>query len=139
LKQALHVTEQISLVVKGAEMAEILIVEDDADLVETYMDLFEHHGHQGLPALNISQATECLLRTKPEIITFDLNLPGGSSGAISNFMNIASMQNDSKIIVISGHPEIMTGMEWMDHVDLVLTKPIDNQTLMMMISRLLAS
>jgi DNA-binding response OmpR family regulator len=119
-------------------MAKILIVEDDSDLMETYMDLFEHHGHSGLPALNMSQATDCLLKTHPEIITLDLNFPGGSSVAISDFMNAACTQNHSKIIVISGHPEMMASMEWMNHVDLVLTKPVDNQTLIRMISRLLS-
>jgi len=53
-------------------------------------------------------------------------------------MQTAKTLSKSKIIVISGHPEMMSGDDWMDQADLVLTKPVDNYHLLMMIDRLLS-
>lgn len=119
-------------------MAEILIVEDDLDLVETYSDLLESCGHSVVRISHISEATSYILDMHPDIITLDLNLPGNSNLAITAFIHTAKVISHSQIIIISGHPEIMSGQDWMDQVDLVLTKPVDNQHLLTMIGRLLS-
>jgi len=118
-------------------MADIFIVEDDLDLVETYADLLEANGHSVVCASQISEATAYVIETRPDIITLDLNLPGNSSAAITAFIHGAKAIGESKLIVISGHPEMILGHEWMDQVDLVLTKPVDNEHLLIMIERLL--
>src|SRR5688572_6290670 len=119
-------------------MAKILIVDDDADLVETYTDLFEAHGHSVHCASHIQQATDCILEMHPEIITLDLQLPGNSNSAISILVQTAKQVNQSKIIIITGHPERTPGLDDLDQVDLVLTKPVDNYHLMAMIDRLVS-
>lgn len=119
-------------------MADILIIEDDLDLVETYADLLEACGHSVVSVSQISEATSCILDMRPDIITLDLNLPGNSNLAITSFIRTAKGIGHSQIIIISGHPEIMSGQDWMSQVDLVLTKPVDNQHLLTMIRRLLS-
>lgn len=119
-------------------MAEIFIVEDDIDLVETYTDLLEASGHSVVCASHINEATDYVVKMQPDIITLDLNLPGNSNSAIRSIINAAKVISRSKIVVISGHPEMMSGQDWMDQVDLVLTKPIDNQLLLRMIDRLIS-
>jgi DNA-binding response OmpR family regulator len=118
-------------------MAEILIVEDDLDLTDTYTDLLEQRGHKVTSATRISEAAAFLAKQVPDIITLDLSLPGSSSADIIQFMRVAKIANRCKIIVISGHPEMMSGADWMDYIDLVLTKPVDNLQLTMMIDRLI--
>lgn len=118
-------------------MAKILIVEDDVDLVETYIDLFEVQGHSVQYASRISEANSYIAEMQPDIITLDLNLPGNSGSTIAAFVQAAKSLNHCKIIVISGHTEMISGQRWMDNVDLVLTKPIDNYQLTRMIDRLL--
>jgi two-component system phosphoglycerate transport system response regulator PgtA len=118
-------------------MAEILVIEDDSDLVETYTDVLERRGHSVVHASQLSKATDLLHNIPPEIITLDLHLPGSSNATITNFLSLAKKLCKSKIIVISGHPEMMD-VDWMDYTDLVLTKPVDNNHLIMMISRLLS-
>lgn len=117
-------------------MADILVVEDDADLVETYTDLLEQCGHSVIQASHLSKAAGLLPRIRPAVITLDLHLPGSSNAAITDFLCRASL-GKSKIIVISGHPEMMDE-DWMAYADLVLTKPVDNTHLIMMINRLLS-
>jgi DNA-binding response OmpR family regulator len=119
-------------------MAEILIIEDDPDLVETYMDLMESRGHSVFHVSRLSQAIEYLAEHSPHIITLDLNLPGSSSMTIEGFMHQARAMCSSRIIVISGHPEMISGSDWMDDIDLVLSKPVNNHHLIMMIDRLLS-
>jgi DNA-binding response OmpR family regulator len=119
-------------------MAEILIVEDDSDLAETYIDLMESRGHSAIHASRLSQAIEQLQKHSPQIITLDLNLPGSSGSAMADFMRQIKAMGRSKIIVISGHPEMISGVDWLDDIDLVLSKPVDNHHLMMMIDRLLS-
>lgn len=119
-------------------MAKILIVDDDSDLVETYTDLLETRGHTIICASGIREATDHVLESKPEIITLDLNLPGTSNSVFSTFIQSAKALNRCRIIVISGHPEMIAGQGWMNEVDLVLTKPINNHQLIAMIDRLLS-
>ena len=118
-------------------MAEILVVEDDADLVETYTDLLEAGGHSVIHASQLSKAVEMLPTIHPRIITLDLHLPGSSNSALANFMRTAKTLGKPKIIVISGHPEMMD-VDWMGYADLVLTKPVNNSHLITMINRLLS-
>lgn len=118
-------------------MAEILVVEDDPDLVETFTDLLEQCGHSVIRASKLNHATNMLPRIRPAIITLDLHLPGSSNAAIIHFMRLARKLGKPRIIVISGHPEMMAA-DWIDLVDLVLTKPVDNNHLITMINRLLS-
>jgi DNA-binding NtrC family response regulator len=119
-------------------MADILIVEDDIDLTETYADWLEARGHSVIYASNIREAASLFTEMQPAIITLDLNLPGNSSSVLNTFIHSAKLLNRTKVIIISGHPEIMSGQAWMDEVDLVLTKPVENQDLLTMIDRLLS-
>jgi len=120
-------------------MAEILIVEDDLDLVETYTDLMESRGYSVIHASRLSQAMEHLVNHSPGVITLDLNLPGSSRMNMADFMYQAKALCNSKIIVISGHPEMISGSDWIDDIDLILSKPVDNNHLILMIDRLLLS
>lgn len=120
-------------------MANILIVEDDADLVETYTDLLEMRGHTVKWASRISEANNHLVVARPDIITLDLNLPGNSGADTSDFIHTARTLSQCKIIVISGHTEMMFGQDWMAEVDLILTKPVDNFQLVTMVDRLLST
>lgn len=119
-------------------MAKILIVDDDADLVETYTDLLEACGHTVICTSRIREATDLLSENKPDIITLDLNLPGTSDSVFADFVHSAKALDQCRIIVISGHPEMIAGQVWMNEVDLVLTKPVNNQQLTAMVDRLLS-
>ncbi len=119
-------------------MAKILIVEDDTDLIETYTDLFEANGHSVQYASRVSEANRYIAEMQPDIITLDLNLVGNSSAVIADFIHLAKSLIQCKIIVISGHAEMMSGQQWVDDVDLALTKPVDNHQLLMMVDRLLS-
>jgi CheY-like chemotaxis protein len=56
-------------------MAHIMLVEDDAILVEMYQAKFELEGHQVTVATNGEECLEILEREKPDLILLDILMP----------------------------------------------------------------
>ena len=56
-------------------MAHVMLVEDDAILVEMYQAKFELEGHQVTVATNGEECLELLDSTKPDLILLDILMP----------------------------------------------------------------
>ena len=107
-------------------MAKILIVEDDLDLVETYMDILESDGHS-VHAIHASvQAIDYLIkdRNKPDVVILDMNLSGESGLVVLGLIRRVPRLTHTKIIVASGYPDL--AKRAIDHwgADLFLQKPV---------------
>ena len=112
-------------------MTKILIVEDDLDLVETYTDLLEAKQFNVMSVPRASDAIMLITRNKPDVIILDLNLPGESGTVVVNFVRGYHPIADTRIIVATGHPEIIQGTGYLcSKIDAILTKPISNETLL---------
>lgn len=111
-------------------MEKILIVEDDADLVETYTDLLELHHHSVTSVGRVNEAIPLVMWFKPHIVLLDLNLAGHSGTVMINIIRRSQPLKDTKIVVITGHPELLKDSQDADRVDLVLSKPISNEQLL---------
>jgi CheY-like chemotaxis protein len=117
-------------------MGKILIVEDDADLVETYTDLLELHHHSVTSVSKASDAITLVTRLKPNIVLLDLNLAGYSGMVVINMIRSYQPIKDTKIVVITGHPEMLKENRNTARVDLVLSKPVSNEQLLATIDQL---
>lgn len=117
-------------------MATILIVEDDADLVETYSDLLEAKGYVTTSASSAADAIQLAVSAEPSIVILDLNLPGSSGIRVLDFIRGYKPLENTKILVVTGHSE-MTNPELVEKADIVLSKPVSNEQLLAMIGRLL--
>jgi CheY-like chemotaxis protein len=117
-------------------MQKVLIVEDDSDLVETYTDLLEIHHYSVTSTAKANDAIMLVTRIKPNIVLLDLNLAGYSGAVVINMIRGYQSLKDTKIVVITGHPEMLHGTKDASRVDLVLSKPISNQKLLETIKRL---
>lgn len=111
-------------------MEKILIVEDDADLVETYTDLLEMHHHSVTAVGRVNEAIPLVMWFKPHIVLLDLNLAGHSGTVMINIIRRSQPLKDTKIVVITGHPELLKDSQDADRVDMVLSKPISNEQLL---------
>lgn len=111
-------------------MQKILIVEDDADLVETYTDLLEIHDYSVTSTARANDAITLVTRIKPHIVLLDLNLAGYSGEIVINMVRRYPLLKDTKIIVITGHPEMIQGRPSGASADLILSKPISNEKLL---------
>lgn len=115
-------------------MAKILIVEDDADLVETYTDLLEAKQIEVMSVPRAADAIRLITRNKPDIIILDLNLPGESGVVVVDFVRGYAPIADTKIIVATGYPERIQKTSYIfSKIDAILTKPISNDILLKMI------
>lgn len=115
-------------------MQKILIVEDDADLVETYTDLLEIHDYAVTSTARANDAITLVTRLKPNIVLLDLNLAGYSGEVVINMIRRYPLLKDTKIVVITGHPEMLQGRLSANSADLILSKPITNEKLLETIS-----
>ena len=111
-------------------MGKILIVEDDADLVETYTDLLEMHHHSVTSVSKANEAIALVTRLKPNLVLLDLNLAGYSGTVVINMIRGYQPLKDTKIVVITGHPELLQDRQDCSRVNLVLSKPISNEQLL---------
>ena len=115
----------------------ILIVEDDLDLVATYMDLLEPQGYCVTSVLRVADAIQVVTRQKPHLIILDLNLPGDSGSLFLNFVRRYPPIAKTKIILATGRPDMITTAEYVSNkVDAILTKPIPNLKLLETLSEL---
>jgi CheY-like chemotaxis protein len=114
-------------------MAKILIVEDDADLVETYTDLLQTRNHTIVSTSTAAKAIQLITRHKPNIIILDLNLPGDSGVIVINIVRGYPLLKDTKIIVASGYPERLQSNQLSKRVDAIMCKPVDNSYLLSLI------
>ena len=116
-------------------MPNILIVEDDLDLVETYTDLLEAKQFKVRSVSRAADAIQFITRYKPEIIILDLNLPGESGTVVISFLGSYRTIANTKIIVATGHPEIIQRTRYLSsQIDAILTKPVSNDTLLKLIN-----
>jgi CheY-like chemotaxis protein len=115
-------------------MPDIFIVEDDKDLVETYTDLLEAYEYSVESTAKAIDALTKIMRAKPNIILLDLNLAGYSGTIVINTTRRHPELKDTKIIVITGHPEMLKRYD-SDRVDLVLIKPVSNDQLLQTVRR----
>jgi len=119
-------------------MKKILIVEDDPDLVETYTDLLEAYEYVVESTARAQDAIGLIARFKPQVILLDLNLAGYSGTVVINMIRSYQALKATKIIVITGHPEILKQSD-SDRVDMVLGKPVSNDDLLKAINQLTTS
>src|SRR5689334_10150489 len=116
-------------------MEKILIVEDDADLVETYTDLLELHHHSVTSTPKAVEAIKLVTRIKPTIVLLDLNLAGHPGTVVIDLIRGYPPLKHTKIIVITGHPELLVRNKGARLVDAILSKPVSNEQLLQTIEQ----
>lgn len=112
-------------------MAIILVVEDDVDLCDTYMDLLRGDGHTLYGVNTGTDAVDILVRKRiiPDVVILDMHLPGDSGTVILSLIRGFPRLARSKVIIASGHPDIgqWAVVQW--KADLFLQKPISLEIL----------
>ncbi len=107
-------------------MVKILIVEDDFDICETYIDVLENEGHDLLAISTCEQAVDCLIRNrmKPDVVILDLNLSGESGLVILGLIRRLPKLANTKVIIASGYPDLAKRAIKQWGADLFLSKPV---------------
>jgi len=83
----------------------ILVVDDEEEIRTFLTTLFADHGAAVLEASDGVQALEIAIRSRPDLITLDLSMPGVDG--IETFSRLRTEDETAEIpvCIITGHPE----------------------------------
>ncbi|MBI1795515.1 MAG: response regulator [Candidatus Eisenbacteria bacterium] len=122
----------------AAEPARVLVVDDEASVVEVFEEFLSTQGYRLTMAANGEQAVKLLPSLKPDIILTDLNLPGVSGLEVMR----AAKRVDPEVcvVVVTGYASASTAIDALrqgayDYV----TKPFDLEDVLQIIERGLAN
>jgi CheY-like chemotaxis protein len=126
--------------------ARILIVDDEADMVETVRFRLEQEGYEILTAADGLQALATARAAQPDLMVLDVMMPGENGYRVAHLLRedeaAGRIQKRIRIILLTardlrGDPEReQTFMEF-SQADLMLYKPFDLEQLVARIQELL--
>ncbi len=112
-----------------------LIIEDDLDTAALYGHILEFLGFQTETIQSGEKALTRLRQITPDIVLLDMRLSYQVTGEmILDYIRQAENLRECRVIVITGHPNMVTEIE--HKADMVLMKPIDAKQLSTLILRL---
>ena len=107
----------------------VLIVEDDADIRETLVDLFRDAGFSTLEAENGSEALTALSSTHmPDIVLLDMLMPVMDGATFLKTVAGMPKYRDLPVVVVSANPSVRP-----PGAAAVVRKPFDTQELLAVI------
>ena len=95
--------------------AEILIVDDNADIRNILNDLILDHGYKTRVAANFNQALSEIDKKLPDVAILDVKLDKGDNDGIELLSHIKTKNKDVPVIVISGHANIEMAVKSLKH------------------------
>ncbi len=117
-------------------IAEILIVDDNADIRNIINDLIVEAGYKTRVAANFNQALSEIDKKVPDVAILDVKLDKGDNDGIQLLSHIKSKNKDVPVIMISGHANIEMAIDSLKHGAFeFVEKPFDQSRLLNFISR----
>jgi DNA-binding response OmpR family regulator len=119
-------------------MAKILVIDDDAAIVDLLKMRLAEDGHEIFAAMDASGGVMMAARVKPDVITLDFQMPAGDGGTTHQRIRGNSFTLKVPIIFITGRDpsDLPPGLRADPNARFV-QKPIDMDALKSMIKQLL--
>lgn len=115
-------------------MKKILVIDDDAKIVDYLTTLFEDNGYVTVSAGDVSEALEIAQKEMPDLITLDMEMPGEWGPRFYRKMSRDKNIKNIPIIVISG----MSGTEYaVSKAIATIKKPFDRDELLKIVNEAL--
>ena len=116
--------------------AEILIIDDNADIRNILNDVIIDAGYKTRVAANYSQALTEIDKKLPDVAIIDVKLDKGDNDGIELLSHIKSKNKDIPVIIISGHANIEMAVKSLKSGAFeFIQKPFDQERLMNFVSR----
>jgi len=117
-------------------IAEILIVDDNADIRNILNELIIDAGYKTRVAANYNQALSEIDKKIPDVAILDVKLDKGDNDGIQLLSHIKTKNKDVPVIIISGHANIEMAINSLKHGAFeFVEKPFDQARLLNFISR----
>ena len=116
--------------------AEILIVDDNADIRNIINELIIDYGYKTRVAANYNQALSEIDKKLPDVAILDVKLDKGDNDGIELLSHIKSKNKDIPVIIISGHANIEMAVRSLQCGAFeFIEKPFDQERLLNFVSR----
>jgi two-component system response regulator AtoC len=96
-------------------MAKILVVDDEATMVQMVTELLRTEGHEVLPFNNGNLALEALEEHQPELVITDLNLEKSRTQGLDILRKARALNPPAEVIVVTAFGSVETAVEAMKH------------------------
>ena len=90
--------------------ADILVVDDEADIRELVSGLLEDEGHAIRMASNSEEALAAVRARKPSLIVLDIWMQGGGMDGLEMLDLVKGLDEDLPVVMMSGHGNIETAV-----------------------------
>ncbi len=114
---------------KDLLMSKVLIIDDDEEICETFSDILKHAGHDVHILKSGAEAFRVLPKLVPDVVLLDMHMPGVSGVLTLSFIRRLSRLSQTKVIIVSGHPELAESAKAIWGADLFLAKPVSPKQL----------
>ena len=116
--------------------AEILIIDDNADIRSILKDLIDDAGFKTRVAANYSQALAEIHKKLPDVAIIDVKLDKGDNDGIELLSHIKKKNKDIPVIIISGHANIEMAIKSLKSGAFeFIQKPFDQERLLNFVNR----
>lgn len=118
----------------------ILIVEDEADLVQTLSKRLSSAGYEIGVSMDATSGIMQMRKFKPDLLILDLMLPGGGGQAVMKALKLSTHTANIPVLVLTGmqNPTHKQNIESMG-ISAYMTKPYDFAEVLATIQKLLES
>lgn len=84
-------------------MKKILLVDDDASVLQLLARFLSQHGYQLVAASDAAAATQVARREKPALVILDLGIPAGGGNVVLERLGHLMSTLSTPVIILSGY------------------------------------
>ncbi|MBA4000716.1 sigma-54 dependent transcriptional regulator [Brevundimonas sp.] len=118
--------------------ADVLVVDDEADIRDLVSGLLEDEGHAVRTASNSEEALAAIKARKPSLLVLDIWMQGGGMDGLELLDLVMELDADLPVVMISGHGNIETAVSALKRGAYdFLEKPFKSDRLVLVVERAL--
>ena len=118
----------------------VLIIDDEPDTLTYFASLLEDNGYEIVTAIDGEEGLSKLRASIPDLVTLDISMPEKSGVKMFREMKDSDRWKDIPVIIITGISEdfrrFISTRKQVPPPDGYLSKPIDKEELLKMVSKL---
>ena len=115
-------------------MIKILVIDDEEDIVRVLSISLRADGYEVFQAFNGEEGLDVFENEAPDIVLTDIKMPG--MNGIKVLQNIKERENDSEVIIITGHGDIDNAIEALKYgASDFINKPVRDEALTIALQR----
>jgi len=124
----------------GAMSRKVMVVDDDADIVEMTRLVLEGGGYQVIPARSGADALHILDQAQPDLILLDVNMPDMDGWQVLRALKVDDRTHDIPVAMFSIKMEVRDRLHGMQEGAYdYITKPFSHDELLGRVRRIFAA